>query len=204
MEDYIGKKFGLLTILEEVEKSKTNQRRMFVQCSCVEANKKIVQLSHLKDGHTTSCGCVRRRKPITHGFGHHILYSTWYNMQQRCKNPKAKQYCDYGGRGITVCERWNVIGNFIADMSPTYIKGLTLDRIENNKGYSPENCKWSTHHEQKRNMRKNINITIEGRTQCLTDWCLEFGLNYAMVNMRIRTGKDPVQALMHKERWPLK
>jgi hypothetical protein len=199
MENYVGKTFGLLTILEEVEKAK-KQRRMLVQCSCKEANKKIVHLSHLKTGHTGSCGCARFK---THGFGAHYLYGTWHHMHQRCKNPKTKQYSDYGGRGITVCERWNSIANFMEDMLPTHVKGLTLDRIDNDKGYSPENCKWSTHIEQRRNMRKNINITIEGRTQCLTAWCLELDVNYFMVNQRIRTGKDPVQALLHKKRWGL-
>ena len=117
-------------------------------------------------------------------------------MQRRCNNPKSSRYADYGGRGITVCDRWQDVALFHKDMSAGYVDGLTLDRIDNEKGYSPENCRWATAHQQMRNRRSNIKVTIGGRTQILKDWCKELGINYHSAYNRItKMGWEPEQAL---------
>jgi hypothetical protein len=97
-----------------------------------------------------------------------------------------------------VCERWEKFENFYADMSSTYAEGLSIDRLDNNKGYGLDNCKWATIVEQNRNKRSNVNVEINGKIQCLQDWCSEFGLNYKTVQTRIRDGKTPEQALTFK------
>ena len=96
-----------------------------------------------------SCGCNKK----THGLTYHRLYKTWNGMMQRCHNPNNTKYKDYGGRGINVCERWKDIKNFIDDMYPTFIDGLELDRKNNNKGYSLDNCRWTTRSIQLLNTR---------------------------------------------------
>lgn len=92
-------------------------------------------------------------KRKTHGLSGHILYAKWVNMMHRCYSKNNKRYFDWGGRGITVCDRWHNVANFIEDMYPSYINGLTLDRIDNDKGYSKENCRWVEDVVQKRNTR---------------------------------------------------
>jgi hypothetical protein len=114
----------------------------------------------------------------------------WKSMIYRCTNPKAKQYADYGGRGITVCERWsgeNGFQNFMADMGPRPSPKHETDRRNNDLGYCPENCKWATRKEQARNKRSNRLITYDGRTQCITDWAAECGIPDAVFRGRVTT-----------------
>lgn len=200
VENVIGKTYGLLTVLAEAERVR-GSRKVFVRCSCEAATEKEVELKNLRSGHTTGCGCVRREatrsRSTTHGFRHHTLYNNWCNMLQRCQNPNYKGYSDYGGRGITVCERWQKFENFYADMQSTHQDGLTLDRKDNNQGYSLDNCRWATRAEQNRNTRRNINVTLNGKTQCLASWCKELNLNYRTVLSRIYKGKTPEQALSY-------
>ena len=108
------------------------------------------QINSVKRGQTRSCGCF-----ATHGLSSNKFYVTWYNMTQRCTNPKDKGYKDYGGRGITVCEEWLDVANFVAwcDVTHPNIEDATLDRIDNDKGYSPENCTWSDKTTQAINQR---------------------------------------------------
>jgi hypothetical protein len=118
---------------------------------------------------------------------HQGLYEIWYSMKKRCYNSKAINYERYGGRGITICDEW--LHNFHSfakwSICNGYEKGLQLDRIDNDKGYSPENCKFSTAKEQANNRRSNVNITFEGRTQTLKMWAEEAGINYWTVHKRI-------------------
>ena len=111
----------------------------------------------IKRGHTKSCGCYAREVQTTHGLRSNKFYKTWYGMLQRCNSPKAAGYKDYAERGITVCEEWLDIKNFIAWAESTHpnIEGYTLDRIDNNKGYNPDNCRWTDKTMQSVNQRIN-------------------------------------------------
>ena len=133
------------------ENSKEKKRFGLFKCFCGNEFEAIT--SNIKSGLQKSCGCLINQDKITHGLTNHILYTTWNNMIQRCHNSEHKYYKDYGGRGITVCERWHSVENFIGDMLPTYEEGLSLDRINPNGNYEPSNCRWATKSIQARNTR---------------------------------------------------
>ena len=136
--------------------------------------------THIKSGNTKSCGCLNGD---AHRLASHKFYQTWYNMIHRCTNAKSPAYKHYGGRGITVCEEWLDIANFVAWCDVTYlnIEGLSLDRIDNDKGYSPENCRWTDRTTQNTNRRmKSINTSgYTGVSYHIRDevWAATIGIN---------------------------
>jgi hypothetical protein len=199
--DYIGKTFGLLTVISDAVKT-DKYAKVLVRCSCEKRIEKVVRLSNLKSGNTTSCGCEKIRLTkltnTSHGLRKSPIYGIWKKMRQRCQCTTNKDFVNYGARGITVCKRWDSFQNFHDDMFATWTDGLTIERKNNNEGYSPENCKWSTRFEQSQNTRKNVYITYNGKTQCLSVWCRELGLKYHTVKMRIYAGRTPFEALTFK------
>lgn len=122
------------------------------------------------------------------------LYLTWKNMRTRCLDPRSARYRDYGGRGITICPEWDSFETFLRDMGPRP-DGTTLDRIDNSKGYSPSNCKWSTPTEQNRNRRSTRWLTFQGKTQTMLAWEKELGLARGALSQRIKRGWD-ISALL--------
>lgn len=122
-------------------------------------------------------------------------YRIWDAMIQRCTNPKATHFQHYGGRGIVICERWRIFKNFYEDMGAKPDPKMEIDRIDNNRPYSPENCRWATRSEQMSNRRNNHLITHNGRTQTLTQWSKETGLRYNTIIRRIESGWTVEQAL---------
>lgn len=134
--------------------SKQKTRFGVYQCYCGNTFK--VNSASVKSGNTKSCGCLNKNSRIrstTHGLSKHPIYRVWNDMIRRTSNPKCKAFKEYGARGITVCDEWKDVNNFIKDMESTYVKGLSLDRENNNLGYSFENCRWITRNIQVRNTR---------------------------------------------------
>lgn len=154
--DLTGQRFGRLTVLERAE-----NKGAYVcwKCRCDCGIEKIIAGYCLKSGKTQSCGCLQIERTAeahtTHGKYHTRLHGIWTDMKARCNNPNRKAYKDYGGRGITVCEEWhNSFETFYEwAMANGYSDDLTIDRIDNDKGYSPDNCRWATMADQNKNKR---------------------------------------------------
>jgi len=135
-------------------------------------------------------------RPITHGMSRTPEYQAWFNMKARCFNPNHKAYPDWGGRGITVCDRWLNLENFLADMGSRPTAKHSLDRIDNDGDYSSKNCKWSTKAEQQNNQRSNRLITIENDTRTIAQWAKEMGYGESVINKRLDMGWSEFDAVM--------
>jgi len=112
---------------------------------------------------------------------------SWFHMLSRCTDRKNRQFADYGGRGITVCDRWRLFANFLADMGPKPTPKHSVERRENDKGYSPDNCYWATPSQQQRNKRNSVMLTHNGITLCLADWADRVGIPAKLLSQRLKT-----------------
>ena len=137
----------------------------------------------------------------THGMAGHFhkgvpqasIYKIWANIKQRCTNPAHPRYADYGGRGITLCERWHNFENFYADVGDRPAD-LTLDRIDNERGYEPNNVRWVTRADNNRNSRRCVMVEFNGESKPINVWCREFGISYPTYKARRRRGWELVAA----------
>jgi AraC-like DNA-binding protein len=138
-------------------------------------------------------GCSPANK--THGMSGTPIYVCWNSMIGRCTRPNHKDYKDYGARGITICDRWLVFENFYLDMAPIHAPGMTIDRRDNNLGYSPDNCRWVSNKVQQRNKRNNRLFTYKGETLCIGEWAERFGMSRTVLHDRLKAGMSIEQAL---------
>lgn len=200
MKDQTGRKFGRLTIISLHERSeKSTMHKWLCQCTCGKTV--VTAIQNLRTGNTRSCGCLFTeslvKRNTKHGLTHDHkgAYRSWKDMRQRCNNPNNKSYDDYGGRGIKICERWNSFANFFADMGDRPEKH-SIDRIDVNGNYEPNNCRWATDKEQARNKRNN-HIMENGKT--LAENCEIVGVDFKVVSYRISQGYSFDEALSKKD-----
>lgn len=198
--DITGQVFGRLTVIRLAEERDT-LRRFLWHCMCQCGELPIVSGEALKSGNTRSCGCLFRevliQRNTTHGLRHTPEWHIWAQMIGRCRNPRNKGYKNYGARGITIEDpRWFNFAHFIADMGPRPSRELTLERLNNDRGYYKDNCAWKTRAEQSRNKRNLRWITFRGETKVLTDWANAKGLRPVTLLFRFKRGWSIEKALM--------
>jgi hypothetical protein len=193
----IGQKFHWMTILDMV---KPHGHGWQALCRCECGNTKWVLFKNLPNGHTRSCGCLSSlplksrpkwmvdtsASPRTGSRS----YRCWQAIKQRCLNPNNASYRHYGGRGITICERWMNFDAFLEDMGDAP-DGLSLDRINNDGGYCPENCRWADKKTQSRNSRQSRKIAYAGKTLCVSEWAEVVGIRLTSLRNRLARGWTP-------------
>ncbi len=195
-----GERFKKLVVIKECKEKYTvsgRRVRMF-QCKCDCGNISAYQMWHITSGHTTSCGCYKKIVNIKHNKSHSQEYNIWSKMLNRCRNEKNDRYSSYGGRGITVCESWKKFENFYSDMGDRPSERHSIDRIDNNKGYCKENCRWATAIEQQNNMRTNVLITFNKKTKTLSQWSRFLGITCGCLRVRLKRGWTLDRALRTK------
>lgn len=194
MTDLSGRAYGRWKVLRfSHSKEKKGGVDKYWVCKCECGTERAVASGTLRNGTSVSCGCYMRernsvlsKKRIKHGMYRSTEYRIWQLMKERCHNPANPAYPRYGGRGIAVCQRWREsFENFYADMGPRPGK-RQLDRINNNQGYSPENCRWATTKEQQSNRRDNRLITFNGQTKTMAEWGDDLGISRATMYRRLQ------------------
>ena len=193
--------YGLLEILDEAVRTRTDKRRVRVRCSCEKRTVKLVQLGNLRAGHTTSCGCVRaeRVRAATTKHGHAATrsreYEAYYSMLARCYDPSCDSYAWYGGKGVTVCPPWRAsFEAFLADIGARPA-GHVLSRKDHKEGFTPTNAVWSTRHDADRRKSNTRMFEINGRELCLEDWAAEHGIAKSTLHYRLAKGLTMREAL---------
>lgn len=194
-QDLAGRTFRRLFVIRRASvasKAKGTKLRWLCRCSC--GNLKIVGHYTLLSGDAPSCGCIHRR----HGGSKTAEHRIWQGIIYRCNNPSCRAFRHYGGRGIGVCDRWqgeSGFVNFLADMGPRPSARHSLDRIDNDGAYEPDNCRWATKTEQMRNMRSNHRIAYNGQEKCLAAWAEETGIPLGVLWSRVKAGWPVEKAL---------
>jgi len=184
-QDLTGLKFGKLTVIERAENSPIGHTRWDCRCEC--GNETIVSSSDLKSGNTKSCGCLKKKNNFKHGDIKSKEYNAWTGAKQRCFNKKDPSYKNYGGRGITMCSRWaNDYTKFLKDMGRCP-DGYTLDRIDNDGNYEPDNCRWASRKTQSQNTRTNRYIEYDGKRMVLAGWASKIGIRPNDLHQKLKT-----------------
>ena len=197
-EELTGRTFGRLTVIGY---SSTRGTLGMWLCRCECGQEKVVYAGHLKRMEVRSCGCLRkettRARSITHGDKHSKEYVAWCGMKRRCYAKKATYYYNYGGRGIEVCREWkDSYETFLRDMGRAPSPSHTLDRINNDMGYSKANCRWATRTEQMNNTRHNIYLVVNGETISVGEASQRYCVPCYDIQRRLRSGWTGDRAVM--------
>lgn len=205
LDNLTNREFGRLKVIgsapTRITPKGVKHRYWTCQCSC--ENKTIIEVSatHLKTGHTTSCGCFaredRKRRATTHGKSDSRLWNIWSCMKARCYNFNHSEYKRYGARGITVCQEWlDSFENFHNwAIQNGYSDELTIDRINVDGNYEPTNCQWSTDIEQCNNKRNNVILSLAGQSKSIAEWARILDLPESLIRRRKRLGWDDEKIL---------
>jgi hypothetical protein len=206
----VGDRFGRLVIVSELPlriRPAGGSSRVFL-CLCDCGVSKEAELSNLRSGSAKSCGCHRRRKPLLvevkksekpsePNLKSLPEYVVWKGIKRRCFNGKHREYANYGGRGIVVCDRWKTsFKAFYEDMGQRPSSEHQIERIDNNGNYEPGNCRWATRAEQNRNRRNNVWLEFDGERLCLKDMAEKYGMTKAILGSRLRAGWTLRDALL--------
>lgn len=195
--DLTNQKFGKLTVIGQG--SHVGKVKAW-DCICDCGNKKLVKTGNLRSGATQSCGCMKKERlqknnpRTTHGKSNNPTYISWQCMKARCGNKNHKHYSIYGGAGITYQSSWQFFDEFLKDMGEKPY-GFTLERIDNKKGYTKENCRWASRKEQAQNTSTVRNLTFNGKTMCMLDWSKELNISYNQIKSRFHKGLSAQQIL---------
>lgn len=200
-KDIAGQKFGRLTALGPV--GKTKHRRVIWLCQCECGKQLAVVYPSLARGLTQSCGCLRKEiaadKATKHGLAFHPFYSVWAGIINRCENPDFLRHETWGGRGIRICDEWRhdfpAFLSHISGLAHYAEQGYSIDRIDNSKGYFPGNIRFATPVEQGQNTRRNHLLTYNNKTQCIAAWAKELGIHRSIIHNRLRGGWSVERAL---------
>ena len=191
--DLTGQTFGRWRV---VRKAPVMSHGAMWICECQCGSVKSVTAASLRRGESTSCGCS-----VVNAVGaRHPLYNTWQAVMRRCYRPSARGFDRYGGRGITVCERWYSLPNFIADMGPKPTPEHTVDRIDSKGNYEPSNCRWASPIEQGRNKQNNRILEINGVRRCIAEWSEISGIGPNTVKCRLDRGWSDERAVFEPSR----
>lgn len=194
--DLTGRRFGRLLVVSKAPASTAfanTSARWECRCDCGSAV--VVFSAALRRGATKSCGCLDLEVKTKHGMYGTPTYRSWRSMIDRCANPRTPNYHLYGGRGIAVCAEWESFELFLRDMGERP-KGTSLDRIDSDGPYSPENCRWATANQQQRNKRNNHLLTVDGETRCIAEWAEITGIQKVTIKARIRSGWSHREAVL--------
>ena len=188
-----GDTYSRLTVIVAAQPTRQGRPRWAVRCSC--GKEKIVAQADLRSGHIKSCGCLRRETTrsnrTTHGCTDSGEYRVWCHMIGRCYNETDHKYPDYGGRGITICERWRgSFENFLADMGERPSPKHTIDRVDNAGNYEPGNCRWATAVEQGQNKRNNVSVILRGEIVVVAEAERRLGVCGGAVHQRVKHGNS--------------
>lgn len=198
-KDLTGKTMGRLLAVSPLPSMAmpSGQKKSMWLCQCDCCNKTSVSAGNLSTAQVLSCGCLRNEKignlNLKHGLSTSSEYITWNRMLLRCGDTSHKDFKNYGGRGITVCNRWKSFENFIADMGRKPSPLHSIERERNECGYGPGNCIWATRYEQSRNHRRNKRLMFEGKVMILSDWAREVGIGKTTLSQRIFKLNWPIE-----------
>lgn len=180
-----GNRFGKLLVIERCGYMQKNSKQPTWLCICDCGVSTLAVGYQLRNGSQRSCGCLRKENGKTHGRTGTPEHQSWRAMRERCLSPNNSHYSKYGGRGIGFCKRWGLFENFLFDMGSRPVNH-SLERINNDLGYSPENCVWASPNKQSRNTSRTVKITYGSETLCLRDWATRLGLTSGALKYRLK------------------